>query len=220
MSSDAFTTRERILKSTWSALLDSSKPRVRMSDIANSAGISRQALYLHFANRTELLLATTHYIDKEKHIDHRLAFSRGASSGLERLEAFVDAWGNYIPEIYGVANALIVMGITDESARHAWTGRLAAVREGCEAIVVTLSRDDQLSDSVSPTEATDILCAHLSLETWRYLRHTRGWNQTRYLEVMQHTLRKMLVRQPTSVSADAGSKPRHLPDEQQTHFID
>ena len=194
MSSDPSTTRERILQSTWTALLDSSKPRVRMSDIANSAGISRQALYLHFANRTELLIATTHYIDKEKDIDHRLALSRGASSGLERLEAFVDAWGNYIPEIYGVANALIVMGVTDESARQAWMGRLAAVREGCEAIVVSLCRENQLSDSVNPTEATDVLCAHLSVETWRYLRHTRGWDQTRYLEVMQQTLRNVLVR--------------------------
>jgi AcrR family transcriptional regulator len=165
-----------------------------MSDIASSAGISRQALYLHFANRTELLIATTHYVDRKKDIDQRLALSRGASSGLERLEAFVDAWGNYIPEIYGVANALIVMGVADESARQAWTGRLAAVREGCEAIILTLCREDQLSDTVNPTEATDILCAHLSVETWRYLRHTRGWNQTRYLEVMQQTLRNTLVR--------------------------
>ena len=194
MSSNGSTTRERILQSTWTALLDSSKPRVRMSDIANSAGISRQALYLHFANRTELLIATTHFIDKEKDIDRRLALSRNASSGLERLEAFVDAWGNYIPEIYGVANALIVMGVTDESARQAWMGRLAAVREGCEAIVVSLCRENQLSDSVNPTEATDVLCAHLSVETWRYLRHTRGWDQTRYLEVMQQTLRNVLVR--------------------------
>ena len=86
------------------------------------------------------------------------------------------------------------MGVTDESARQAWTGRLAAVREGCEAIILTLCREDQLSDTVNPTEATDILCAHLSVETWRYLRHTRGWNQTRYLEVMQQTLRTTLVR--------------------------
>ena len=86
------------------------------------------------------------------------------------------------------------MCVTDESARQAWTGRLAAVREGCEAIILTLCREDHLSDAVNPTEATDILCAHLSVETWRYLRHTCGWNQTRYLEVMQQTLRAMLVR--------------------------
>lgn len=193
MSSDALTTRERILQSTWTALLDGSTPRVRMSDIANSAGISRQALYLHFANRTELLIETTHYIDRVKDIDRRLARSRHASSGLERLEAYVDAWGNYIPEIYGVANALIVMGVTDDGARLAWEGRLAAVREGCEVIVTTLSREGQLSQRLSPPEAIDVLCAHLSVETWWYLRDRRGWSQTRYVEAMQQTLKTMLL---------------------------
>ena len=193
MSSEALTTRERILQSTWTALLDGSTPRVRMSDIANSAGISRQALYLHFANRRELLIETTHYIDRVKDIDRRLARSRHASSGLERLEAYVDAWGNYIPEIYGVANALIVMGVTDDGARLAWEGRLAAVREGCEVIVTTLSREGQLSQRLSPPEATDVLCAHLSVETWWYLRDRRGWSQTRYVEAMQQTLKTMLL---------------------------
>ena len=193
MSSDAFTTRERILKSTWSALLDSSKPRVRMSDIANSAGISRQALYLHFANRTELLIETTHYIDRVKDVEQRLARSRSASCGLERLEAYVEAWINYIPEIYGVANALMVMGVTDEDARLAWNGRLAAVREGCEAIVATLAREGRLSHRLSPPEATDVLCAHLSVETWQYLSDRRGWSQSRYVEVMQQTLRTILL---------------------------
>ena len=194
MSSDASTTRERILQSTWSALLDGSTPRVRMSDIANSAGISRQALYLHFPNRTELLIATTHYIDRVKDVNRRLARSRSVSSGLERLEAYVEAWGNYIPEIYGVANALIVMGASEDYARLAWNGRLAAVREGCEAVVAALSREGRLSDRLSPAEAIDVLCAHLSVETWQYLRHQRGWTQTRYVEVMKQTLRTTLAQ--------------------------
>ena len=79
------------------------------------------------------------------------------SSGLERLEAYVEAWGNYIPEIYGVANALIVMGASENEARLAWNGRLAAVREGCEAVVAALSREGRLSDRLSPPEAIDVL---------------------------------------------------------------
>ena len=192
MSSDDSTTRERILQSTWTALLDSSKPRVRMSDIANSAGISRQALYLHFANRTELLIETTRYIDRVKDVEQRLARSRSASCGLERLEAYVDAWVNYIPEIYGVANALMIMGVTDEDARLAWNGRLAAVREGCEAIVATLSREGRLSHRLSPPEATDVLCAHLSGETWQYLRDRPGWSQSRHVDGIGQTLQPLL----------------------------
>jgi len=57
------TTRERILKAAW-ALLDSN-PGVaaRMSDIAREAGVSRQALYLHFPSRTELFIAATRHQD-------------------------------------------------------------------------------------------------------------------------------------------------------------
>ena len=128
-----------------------------------------------------------------KDVDRRLARSRSASSGLERLEAYIDAWGNYIPEIYGVANALMMMSVTDDDARLAWNGRLAAMREGCDAIVATLSREGRLSHRFTPLEATDLLCAHLSVETWRYLRDRCGWNQTRYVEVMQQTLKTTLL---------------------------
>ena len=106
-----------------------------MSDIAKQTGISRQAVYLHFPTRAELLIATTRHIDEVKEIDERLAKSRSASTGLERLEAFVEAWGNYIPEIYGVASALIAMQATDEEAGAAWSDRMGAVRHGCEAAV-------------------------------------------------------------------------------------
>ena len=76
MSNEAFTTRERILEGAWTLLLDNRPSAVRMSDVAKQAGISRQAVYLHFPSRAELLIATTHYIDKVKDIDGRLAQSR------------------------------------------------------------------------------------------------------------------------------------------------
>ena len=44
-----------------------------MSDVAKQAGISRQAVYLHFPSRAELLIATTRYIDQVKDIDGQLA---------------------------------------------------------------------------------------------------------------------------------------------------
>ena len=113
MSSKNSETHERILKSAWKLLADGQSSAVRMSDIAKQTGISRQAVYLHFPTRAELLIATARYIDEVKDIDARLAKSRSASGGVERLEAFVEAWGNYIPEIYGAARAFIVMQTKD-----------------------------------------------------------------------------------------------------------
>ena len=97
MSSPTSETRVRILNATWKLLEASQGSGVRMSDIAKIAGISRQAVYLHFPNRAELLIATTRHLDEVKSVDARLMVSRNAITGLARLEAFIEAWGNYIP---------------------------------------------------------------------------------------------------------------------------
>ncbi len=193
MSSKNTETRERILESAWKLLASSQASAVRMSDIAKQAGISRQAVYLHFPTRAALLIATTRYIDGVKNIDARLTKSRSASEGLERLEAFVEAWGNYIPEIYGVASAFIAMQTKDEEAGAAWADRMSAVRHGCEAAVEAVARDGRLTPTLSSKEATDLLWAQLSVENWAFLRHHCGWTQARYIEVLQQTLRAILA---------------------------
>ena len=69
MSSEGPDTRTRILNAAWSLLESGRGAGVRMSDIAKEAGISRQALYLHFPNRADLLVATTQHVDAVKDID-------------------------------------------------------------------------------------------------------------------------------------------------------
>ena len=130
MSSHKIETRYRILKAALKLLEASQGKGVRMTDIAKRAGITRQALYLHFSTRAELLIATTYYLDEIKAIDERLVPSRTAQSGIERLDAFIEAWGTYIPEIHGIAKALIAMRDTDEAAANAWDERMQDVRQG------------------------------------------------------------------------------------------
>lgn len=165
-----------------------------MSDIARAARISRQALYLHFPNRAELLVATTTYLDELNDIDAKLADSRGAKSGVERLDAWVEVWGNYIPKIYGVTKALLAMKDSDEEARLAWNGRMQAVRHGCAAAVAMLLADGTLREGLSETEATDILWTLLSVRNWEQLRHECNWSQARYIEVMKTIAKQALVR--------------------------
>ena len=164
-----------------------------MTDIAKDAGISRQAVYLHFPTRAELLVATSRYLDEVKNVDKRLAASRNAASGVERLEAFIDAWGNYIPEIYGIAKALFAMQDSDEAAKLAWADRMQAVRHGCEAAVQALKRDGVLSRDHTPKQATDILWTILSVRNWEQLTIECGWSQRRYVESTKLHARRILV---------------------------
>lgn len=193
MSSDQTDTKSRILDATWK-LLESGDKNVRMSDIAKAVGISRQALYLHYPNRAELLIATTRHIDSKKNVDARLESSRTARSGIERLCAFIKAWGGYIPEIHGMSVALREMRASDREAADAWDDRMQAVRHGCEAAVVAISKDGKLNSGLSEKTATDLLWTLLSVENWERLVRDCGWSQSAYEEMMQQLAEAALLK--------------------------
>lgn len=192
MSSENLETREKIMRATWKLLEESGGSGVRMSDIAKATGISRQAVYLHFPTRADLLTGTARYMDEARNIDERLAASREAT-GVDRLDFWVEAWGNYIPEIHGVGRALIAMRDTDEAAAAAWNDRMQAVRHGCEAAVTALKSAGRLMPDYSVEQATDLLWALLSVEMWEKLRFECGWSQTAYVAAMQKMARDSLV---------------------------
>ena len=198
MSSERPGTRIRILKAALHLLEVSQGTGVRMSDIAKRAGISRQALYLHFSTRAELLIATTYYLDELKGSEERLAASRAAQTGIERLDAFIDAWGGYIPEIYGIAKALLAMKDTDEAAAKAWHERMQDMREGCEAAIGALNDDNRLLPAHSLDQATDILWTMLSVRNWEQLTIECGWPQKKYIETLKSLARHIFVAEETS----------------------
>jgi len=194
MSNHSTKTRDRILQATWQLLESRQGNGGRMSDIAKEAGVSRQALYLHFETRSDLLVAATLYLDEVKGIEERLAPSRAAPDGITRLTAFIDAWANYIPEIYGVARALMILQETDKAAAEAWSGRMLAVRHGCAAAIHALERDRQLSPTYSAEQATDMLWMLLSVRSWEQLTQTSKWTQSEYVSHIQRLAKNAFVQ--------------------------
>lgn len=176
-------TKTRILDTTWK-LLEKRIEKNRMSDIAKAVGISRQALYLHYPTRAELLIATTKHIDTVKKVNQRLELSRTAGAGVERLHFFIKAWGGYIPEIHGISVALRNMRKNDKAAAEAWDDRMQAVRHGCQAAVVAIAKDGKLKFDLSEQIATDILWTLLTIENWEKLVINCGWIQSAYEEKM------------------------------------
>lgn len=164
-----------------------------MSDIAKASGISRQAVYLHFPSRSELLIAAARYIDETENIDLRLAKSRNSERGVDRLEAFIEAWANYIPSVYGVAKALMVMKEHDVEAKAAWDDRMRALRHGCQAAVNGLAKDRMLQSGMTKKEAVDLLMVVISIRNWEELTKEYGWSQKRYMSFIQRIARKAIT---------------------------
>lgn len=185
MSSDLPDTPTRILQATLGLLEQPQAKLPTMSEIAQATGVSRQAVYLHFPSRTDVLVAATRYQDQLHGVDTALAPSRAAQSGTERLDMFVTAWGNYIPRIYGVARAILAVVDTDAEAAAAWNTRMADMREGCAAAVQALANDGTLPPHTDIEQATDLLWTILSVRTWENLTQTCGWDQQCYLDTIR-----------------------------------
>lgn len=191
MSKKLEETRQRILTATVELLKSGRPTEVRMSDIARRAGITRQAVYLHFATRAELLTAAVQYVDELYDADALMAPSRAATSGLERLDAFIDGWGAYIPKVYGIVKGLLAVYDTDEAAAAAWDDRRAAIRHGCDAAVQALKRDGLLRQG--PKDATDTLWGLLSVELWDFWVRQAGWSHAKCISQMKVVARAAIT---------------------------
>lgn len=184
-------TRERILDAALDLLTKGQG--VRMADVAKQTGISRQALYLHFKTRTELLVATTLHLDQIKGRDARLVPVRTAATGLERLRLWVQAWCAYIPEIHGLARALMDQAVGDGEAAAAWAARMEDMRGGCQAAVAMMAAEGSLRKELGVDQGTDLLWMLLSVANWEALVQVRAWSQGDYAQQMERQALEMLT---------------------------
>ena len=194
MSSGESETRTRILEATWRLMVQRRGQGVRMRDVAEVAGVSRQAVYDHFGSRAALMVATARYGDEVRGLDERLRRYRATTAGVERLEAFVEFWGNYIPEIYGIARALLAARETDEAVAAAWDDRMGVVHEACRTIIEALHRDGTLAPGWPRDEAADLLWTMLSIRNWEQLTIECGWPTNQYVGWTQELTKRAFVR--------------------------
>lgn len=194
MSSLELDTHDRILETTWRLMERQRGKGVRIQDVSLAAGVSRQAVYLHFPSRAELLVATTHYADQVLGGNERFQRYCDASGGIEKLEAYLDFWLNYIPDIYGLAKALMTAQETDEAAAAAWKERMNDVYEGCQAVISQLQQDQLLVEGWTPTDAAGFMWSMLQIPNWENMILGRGWSQEQYVSSMKMVMRKCFVK--------------------------
>src|SRR5258707_62337 len=170
--------REKILAATRK-ILEEGRTDVGLEDVARSAGVSRQAVYLHFGSRTKLLLALVEAMDAAG-LPARIAKVVAAPNGVAALDEMVEVCAQYTGEIVGVANALDAARRSDAAAAAAWNDRMAVRRRGFGGGIARLSAEGALARHLTPDEATDLAFALLSIRVWEDLVVVRGWFLKRY----------------------------------------
>jgi AcrR family transcriptional regulator len=172
--------RERVLDGALRLIRERGDANVTMAQIAKAVRLSRQAVYLHFADRAALMIALARHLDDRLGLPADIQHMMNAPTGVKMLEACVLMQARRNPLIWAVARAVDAVRRTDAAAERAWQDRLNDRLEGCRAMVARLRTEGSLRPGLDPSIAADLLWTMTSLRMWEDLVLERGWSPARY----------------------------------------
>ena len=194
-------TRDRILDAARQLLEKQGDVVPTMSAIARAAGISRQALYLHFADHAELLQALVAHVGDREQLQAGVAAvqAAGDAAGQIRAWAHMQTWHN--PKIAAIARALDSTRHTDPSAAAAWRDRTSNRLRGALSIIQRLRDEGRLHPTWTTAEAAALLSELTSFHVWDDLVTDAQIPPGRYIEIITATALSALgapLAHPTS----------------------
>jgi AcrR family transcriptional regulator len=185
-------TRRRILLATWE-VIEEIGADIRISDVAERAGVSRQAIYLHFGDRASLLLALVAFMPETLGFQELLANVFAAESGVEMLRRAVALHSTYSAKIDSVARVLEAAQYQDAALGAAWRDRMKRSRTAHRAIIERIAAEGQLAEGWTVDEAADLFYTITMQGPWRELTRELGWSPEQYAERMASLLLDSLV---------------------------
>jgi AcrR family transcriptional regulator len=185
--------RTQILEAALALITRRGDANVTMANIGRAAGVSRQAVYLNFADRADLMLALVRYADQRRGLEAALDKIRTAPSGLAAVRELVALQARTNPEIWAIARAMDAVRRTDAEVEKSWQDRLNGRLQGCRQIVARLANDGVLRKDLKPAAAADILWSVTSLRAWEDLVLERGWAPAQYEKRVYELLRIALT---------------------------
>lgn len=165
-----------------------------MADIGKAARVSRQALYLNFADRAALLLALVRYVDEKLDLAAEVQKITHAPTALEALREAVALQARMNPGVWAIARALDAVRRTDDAAEKGWQDRLESRLEACREIAGRLRREAVLRSGWTVAAAADLIWSLTSLRTWEDLVLQRKWTDAEYVERIYRLLSDTLVK--------------------------
>ncbi|HEX2383233.1 MAG TPA: TetR family transcriptional regulator [Acidimicrobiales bacterium] len=160
---------------------------MRAADVAARAGVSRQAVYLHFSNRSTLLVEMARRFDRTSGFRSRLRAAR-LLSPLDAFRQVLTEWFAYLPSILPVGRALESAALVGGDGADAYRDRMSDWRAGIRLDVERLHGAGLLHDGWTIDEATDWIWTHTHPTTVHHLVDERGWT----IDVASARLTRML----------------------------
>ncbi len=190
MMSSNRTAHSKILSAALSLIRRRGGADVSLGEIARAAKVSRQAIYLNFIDRGDLMVALAKHIDEERGLEEKLLAIREAPTGVAAMQEMVKLQATDNPLLWPIARVFDAIRRSDADVEKLWQDRLENRLKGCREMVARLSAEKTLRRGLESDAATDLLWTITSLRMWEDLVLQRGWSAELYQE---HVNRLLIV---------------------------
>ena len=186
MSTRKDDTRYRLFEAARKLLLKRGFHGVGLEDIAEAAGVSRQAVYKsHFDSKADLLLKLVRHVHVAEKLDELTRPVFEAKTALEMLEATIRASVKIEARVHELSLVLASAAVSDDGAAAAWRDRMELKRGALRGAVTRLEAESRLRRGWKVEQAVDVLDSLLSVDTYQRLVTERGWAQEELIKKIQ-----------------------------------
>ena len=186
MSTRKDDTRYRLFEAARKLLLKRGFHGVGLEDIAEAAGVSRQAVYKsHFDSKADLLLKLVRHVHVAEKLDELTRPVFEAKTTLEMLEATIRASVKIEARVHELSLVLASAAVSDDGAAAAWRDRMELKRGALRGAVTRLEAESRLRRGWKVEQAVDVLDSLLSVDTYQRLVTERGWAQEELIKKIQ-----------------------------------
>ncbi|HEV8650742.1 MAG TPA: helix-turn-helix domain-containing protein [Actinomycetes bacterium] len=189
-----------LLAATRELLEEQGFEALTMAAVAARAGVSRRAVYLHFASRTALLTALFSYLGEREDIAGSLRRVWEAPDAAAALQEWAWHLARIHPRLLPVSRAVDRVRRSDPDAAALWDRSMSNWHTGCRRLVAWLDQEGRLAPPWTVDTAADMLWALMSFDVLEGLLVDRHWSPDHYAEHLAVLFRKTFVRDPATSS--------------------
>ncbi|MGP4028694.1 TetR/AcrR family transcriptional regulator [Actinomadura sp. 3N407] len=186
-------TREAVLAATRNILESDGFEALTMAEVATRAGISRQAVYLHFRSRSELVTALFGYMGEKEGLTESLGPVWNAPDAVTALREWARHLAAYHPRLMAVDRAIDRVRHADvDAARYRETIDTRQMA-GCRVLAERLADEGRLAEPWTVDTAADMLWALIATDLFERML-ARGWTTAAITEHLRAMFEKTFVR--------------------------
>jgi AcrR family transcriptional regulator len=172
-------TRASLLAAARTILDEQGFEELTTTAVADRAGVTRRAVYLHFATRADLISALFDHVASTEGLERSMLKVHQAPDALSALDEWAAHLARYHPKVLPVDRALQRVWHTDPDAAKHRKRVVAEKLSNCRYLAQRLADEGRLAAEWSVASATDMLFALISSDMIEALLVDRRWSERR-----------------------------------------